>query len=624
MIDLYKKFFLYQIKSICLYNRNVLPGLLRDAIKLDDWKEQLIEIQAAETAVRRDSKQINSEKIKLELDGIYTTLQSSFEDLQKTSEQLVRYQAKQTELLQKQVDWQEEQSRAHADEKFDGCLGYLCDVDPRVEKDRIEKVKGGLLEDLYCWVLENRNFKRWRHGEQDARLLWINADPGKGKTMLMSGIIGHLETDKSHLVSYFFCQATDPRLNNATAVLRGFIYLLLNQRLSLMSPILRKYNQLETRFSKDSATFWELSRIFKDVLGDPELPTTVLALDALDECTTQSEDLLDFISETSAFEGVRWVISSRNEPPIREGMMNACNMIELQLELNQEAVTKAVNTYIDIKVTNLAGTKKYNTELKNKVEQILKGRAGDTFLWAALVCQQLAKVTLLRNTLNTLKKFPPGLEELYQTMLDNISSSDCAALCEDMLAVVTTASRPLALAELRALTESPEEFDHLKVLIVSCGSFLALRDDVVYFVHQSAKEFLERDLPVRTGSSLANQHRVLFSRSLNLLSRTLKRDIHELEGSFGPGIHIEEVPPRDHDPLAACRYSCFHWVDHLCNCASAEELRRGDLLQDGSKSHVFFETKYVYWLEALSLMRGLFEGVGAVRKLHAVVVSESE
>ena len=33
---------------------------------------------------------------------------------------------------------------------------------------------------------------------------------------------------KMDLLSYFFCQATDSRINNATAVLRGLLYLLVD------------------------------------------------------------------------------------------------------------------------------------------------------------------------------------------------------------------------------------------------------------------------------------------------------------------------------------------------------------------------------------------------------------
>jgi hypothetical protein len=84
---------------------------------------------------------------------------------------------------------------------------------------------------------------QWRDDPQN-RLLWIKADPGKGKTMLLCGIIDELKKFMAltELLSYFFCQATDSRINNATAVLRGLVYLLVDQQPSLVSHIRTKYD----------------------------------------------------------------------------------------------------------------------------------------------------------------------------------------------------------------------------------------------------------------------------------------------------------------------------------------------------------------------------------------------
>ena len=51
--------------------------------------------------------------------------------------------------------------------------------------------------------------------------------------MLLCGITNELEkaiiaSGNSRNLAYFFCQATDSRINNATIVLRGLIYLLAN------------------------------------------------------------------------------------------------------------------------------------------------------------------------------------------------------------------------------------------------------------------------------------------------------------------------------------------------------------------------------------------------------------
>jgi hypothetical protein len=108
-------------------------------------------------------------------------------------------------------------------------------TDPRDDKKRIEDATGGLLRDSYCWVAESKEFRKWR--DQDIPLLWVSGDPGKGKTMSVCGIIDELSPSTSlddqtsdTLLSYFFCEASDSRVNSAPSVLRGIIWLLIKQR----------------------------------------------------------------------------------------------------------------------------------------------------------------------------------------------------------------------------------------------------------------------------------------------------------------------------------------------------------------------------------------------------------
>ena len=89
-------------------------------------------------------------------------------------------------------------------DKREICLQDLRLTDPCDDKKRIEDTKGGLLEDSYRWIFENSEFKQWR-SDQLSPLLWIKGDPGKGKTMLLCGIINELSksTFGTALVSYF-------------------------------------------------------------------------------------------------------------------------------------------------------------------------------------------------------------------------------------------------------------------------------------------------------------------------------------------------------------------------------------------------------------------------------------
>jgi hypothetical protein len=97
---------------------------------------------------------------------------------------------------------------------------------PRDDKTRIEQTKAGLLQNSYGWILDNPRLRQW-HDDPESTLLWIKADPGKGKTMLLCGIVDELKKSTTPgLLSFFFSQGTDSRINNATAVLRDLIYLL--------------------------------------------------------------------------------------------------------------------------------------------------------------------------------------------------------------------------------------------------------------------------------------------------------------------------------------------------------------------------------------------------------------
>ncbi|KAG5784551.1 hypothetical protein H9Q73_001841 [Fusarium xylarioides] len=335
-------------------------------------------------------------------------------------------------------------------------------TDPRKDKKRIQDTKGGLLRDSYRWILDHAKFQQFCDDPQ-SRLLWIKGDPGKGKTMLVCGLIDELEEGSNCLLSYFFCQATQAQLSNAANVLRGLIYLLIIQQPSLISYLRSKHDVTGEKLFQGINVWVSLVEILTDMLKDPTLKDAVLVVDALDECITDRPQLLDFIIQSSSLPSsrVKWIISSRNWPDI-----------------------------------------------------------------------------------------------------------------EDKL------------------------------------------DSVIYFVHQSAKDFLlnkasNQILP----SGAAYQHQAIFLRSLEALSETLERDAYKLDA---PGFPIDQISPPDPDPVASVRYSCVYWVDHLDDSGSKAKMS-DNALQDGGVVHDFIKKKYLHWLESLSLLRSMSEGVLAVQKLEALV-----
>ncbi|PVI00227.1 hypothetical protein DM02DRAFT_672188 [Periconia macrospinosa] len=378
------------------------------------------------------------------------------------------------------------------------------------------------------------DFQQWRN-DQQSRLLWIKGDPGKGKTMLVCGIVNELKKSiaKSDLLSYFFCEAADSRINSATAVLRGLIYFLVQQ--------------------------------------DPSLTLHVQKMD-----------------------------------------------LRLCLELNEKSISAAVASFIESKVDTLAHLNTYNSDTRDAVQRYLSLNADGTFLWVALVCQQISK-TPGWMVQRKLKEFPPGLDGLYRRMMDQISDSEDAELCTGILAAISVVYRPLTLDELVSVVDLPPgiagEYEALSEIIGLCGSFLTLRGRTISFVHQSAKDFLvEKAYDKTFPSGIEHAHRTVFLRLLQVMSDILKRDDYGLDA---PGFPIDQVKQPDPDPLSAARYSCIYWVDHLLECDPAENATND--IHDGRVVDDFLRRKYLYWLEALSLCRSMSKGVVLIAKLEALL-----
>ena len=474
------------------------------------------------------------------------------------------------------------------------------------------------MEDSYRWILDNTDFQQWRNAQQ-SRMLWIKGDPGKGKTMLLCGIINEL-IKSTHIanVSFFFCQATDACINNATAVLRGLMYLLVDQQPSLISHIRKKHDHAKKNLFEDANAWVALCEIFTNILQDSSLNSTYLIIDALDECVVDLPKLLDFIVQKSFVSPrVKWIVSSRNGPDIEERLERAGHKVRLCLEQNAECVSTAVSIYIQYKVLQLAQQKKYNDKTRDAVLDHLFSNANNTFLWVALVCQNLEKIPRWK-TLAKLNAFPPGLDSLYKRMVEQICNSDNADLCKQILALIAIVYQPITLKELTSLVEMLEDMssdlESLGEIIGLCGSFLTIREGTIYFVHQSAKDYLVQhaSAEILPDGRTIEQHRIV-SQSIKAMDKALQRDVYGLRH---PGCSIDKVEHPDPDPLAPIRYACVYWVDHLCEIKSGHD---GVGLCDNGTIDVFLRKHFLHWLEALSLIKGISDGVLAIAKLISLL-----
>jgi len=161
---------------------------------------------------------------------------------------------------------------------------------------------------------------------------------------------------------------------------------------------------------------------------------------------------------------------------------------------------------------------------------------------------------------------------------------------------------------------------------------LTLLDSRIYPTHQSAKDYLASEAALGNifPSGTYAIHRSIVEKLVAAMTKALRRDIYNLKN---PGILINEItyPPKQ-DPLLGVGYSCVYWIDHACEPDKSDfprsrrsrlvsalkqpfaSLKKSIYMRDIIST--FFLHHFLYWLEALSLLGIITNGVFSLIKLR--------
>ncbi|KAJ4854411.1 NACHT domain-containing protein [Trichoderma breve] len=449
------------------------------------------------------------------------------------------------------------------------CLRDLYITDPRMDKSRIESTKGGLIQDSYRWILNNSEFKTWLH-DDDKRLLWP----------------------------------------------------------FLISHIREKYDPIGNELFEGPNAWYSLANIFRSILQDERLTTAYVIIDGLDECTTGLDELLALIKEALPSRNVKWILSSRNWANIRESLEDAgAEGVNLSLEMNATVVAAAVNTYISYKASKIPLLKQ-DAELTEEVCNLVREKANGTFLWVAIVFQELQHLNIhyddRESVLERLNGLPKDLTELYDRMLHQIGRLEKreSELCESILGITVLAYQPLRLQELATLASFKGNLTRpstLQSLIHNCGSFLTVKDEIVYFIHQSSKEYLTSNSAAQSTlfpNGIKEIHHKMAMHSINAMEQKLCRNIYKLNDH---AIILADIKTPEPDPLISLRYPCSHWLQHICDSISNSENTQNQLMLNDSKILTFLKKHILHWLEVMSLMRNPPGGIPYISRFGGLL-----
>lgn len=209
-----------------------------------------------------------------------------------------------------------------------------------------------------------------------------------------------------------------------------------------------------------------------------------------------------------------------------------------------------------------------------------------------------------------------GVSELYDHMMTTIEKKQMPdpEHCKNVLLAVYLARRPLFVPELTGAAGLPLNIDPISV-VEKCGFLHITKNGEVHLMRLSLKGYLDKNFASKLQpAGIAQGHAAIGRLSIDAMSLLLRRNIYSLDFGFKPS----DMKPPHPDPLASIRYSCEFWADHLCFINSENpECSRG-LAVNGEVSK-FLREHLLHWLEALSLMGKLSDGVTSIRKLLLAV-----
>ncbi|KAJ5646827.1 hypothetical protein N7490_003199 [Penicillium lividum] len=427
------------------------------------------------------------------------------------------------------------------------CLRDLRLTDPLEDRNILKRKKGNHAHGTCEWIIRTKEITAWLESEQE-NILWLYGYPGTGKSTMAIFLTEELSrvfsTTEGKTLAYFFCDSGDEKRKTATSIIRGLLLQLVEQCPPLLDYLLSKYND---RGPEVFQTFDALWPIFMAAVVDQSTGRKYCIIDALDECDEGSQETLlmqleETLSNSAFTSNIRILVTSRPYPLI-DGYLRRFAAKDLGSFPERK---EDIDLYIKERLENLSERQHYTAKVREKASKILREKAGGTFLWVGLACEEL-RGTPSNRLFQALESIPEGLDSLYKELLDAALQQKWARekTIRHILSFVAFSLRPLSVLEISEACQLHLDEDdpdtreqYTREDIASCRLMVIIQDGEVQLLHQSVRDYLERTRHL----DKLEEHANLAYRCIDLLMK----EFHCIE----PG------------PIYFSDYAAHNWPNH--------------------------------------------------------------
>ncbi|KAK1834042.1 hypothetical protein QBC39DRAFT_36840 [Podospora conica] len=342
-------------------------------------------------------------------------------------------------------------------------------------EDRLEAHTSGTC----AWIWDSAGFLEWSKTKKSS-ILWHNAPPGCGKTMLASHVADTLRT-RGEQVIWYFCSFNDPIRKHPINVFRSIALQLVKMTEVLPDRLISIFKEEvanEEAFLNYPRT---LEKVIHELLNIT--PKIHIIIDGLDECLpADATPLLDLItrlvSAAPKRHGItKWIFTSRKEGPILKTMSG---LGAIEVSPTEEDRMADIKAYLHQRLDG------YNTSTYS-VDRLAKDSELN-FLVAKFKADTVLRLGLTTDAEveEEMEGFPSGLTGCYLRSLESLQmrSAREQELARRTLLILIGVFQPLTLNELLdALAVKGDSSDYSashiprrELIQDLCGSFISFTD----------------------------------------------------------------------------------------------------------------------------------------------------
>ncbi|PTB54504.1 hypothetical protein M431DRAFT_16486 [Trichoderma harzianum CBS 226.95] len=339
--------------------------------------------------------------------------------------------------------------------------------------------------------------------------------------------------------------------------------------------------QIQKDFAKERLTEKSLWEVLRNAVNDIQTGPIIIVLDALDKClASEFENLMKHIeiqfSETHQVQGkLKYLLTCRPYDQIVsrfQYLRDSFPNIHIPGEEESDTISQEINCVITYRAKRLSIKNNLPSEIENYLEFRLGNTPHRTYLWVFLIFDYLDK-EIFKKTQKEVESIittlPKSINEAYEQILNK---SKDHPMVRKALSIILVASRPLTLSEMNvavSMDDTIHNFNDLDLeqersfesrLRTWCGLFITIYHGKIYFLHQTARDFLLAD----RASSRSITPSLRWRNSITIRdAQTVLADICVLYlGLFNsPDIMGEGDQPRG--THAFLEYSAKNWNIHL-------------------------------------------------------------